>query len=280
LLAPQGADAPRSPARLFAARFTPGVDGIHQTEVSVWYALLEVLDEVCKSFHYVIWLPTLVACFWLRRRLWTEPALALPVLLGLLHLLLLWRLAVVNQYVSERHTLTLVLCGCIFAVAALFAGAEWCATRRTGWRFTTASFLRSRALQPSGILLLALILLASWATSRTLRPLHPHRAGHKEAGLWLARHARPTDRLVDPYGWVSFYAGRTLGLAKAATRTAASTRPMRYVVVEPKDRDTTRLGLITTATAATGLGEPVFTWPPGRPAEMVVYKSQVKRRPT
>jgi hypothetical protein len=260
---------------VFASRFTSGVDGFEWADVSLWFALIEVLDEICKGFHFVLWVPALWSVFWFRRRIFAQPHLALLFLLALLHFLLVWRLAVVNRYVSERHTLMIVLCGCLAGLAAVFEGVAWLASRPPAQLDTAPRRPWWHNLQPQKMLIFSLLFLAAWGTLRTLRPLHPHRAGHKEAGLWLAAHAQPGDRLIDPYGWATFYAGRTPGLAKtpAAKRSRNKTC---YIVVEPKDRDTTRLQVIRNASAETGLGEPVFAWPRGRTPETVLYMGTVK----
>ena len=59
---------------------------------------------------------------------------------------------------------------------------------------------------PGGILLAIVVA----ALPVTLKPLHPHREGHKHAGRWLADKMAPNDWLMDPLAWGEWYAGRTL----------------------------------------------------------------------
>jgi hypothetical protein len=170
--------------------------------------LWSVFAETTKGFHYVAWVPALLGLWWSRRQLLPRPAAWLVLVLCLVHVLILWRLTVVATYVSERHVLLLVLCGLFPAAAgfrtlAAFPAAWW---RRTpaGW----AGRLRLFGSAPAW----AVVLLVGTAASglpKILQPLHANRAGHRAAGLWLARHARPTDLVCDGhFGWAYFYAGR------------------------------------------------------------------------
>ena len=282
----EGAPTGGSPTLLLASRFTPGVDGKEWGEVSVWFALYEVVDEVCKGFHYVLWVPALVGVWWFRRRLRTSPGFALLVFLGLLHLLVLWRLAVVNHYVSERHTVLLVLCGTIVAAAALFEAAErWPAKKRpddeepmpsaAAPRRRAAALLFDAVRRPRVVVGVVLVLLVGAGLVKTLRTMHGHRAGHRLAGLWFAAHARPGDQLVDPYGWALFYAERTPIIFPPAD-SAPSASANRYLVVEPHDRDTRRQQIIQEASAGVGAGEPVLSWPQEASPRLVLYVAPVR----
>ncbi len=254
---------------LFAARFTPGVNGVGEEGVSPSYAAAKVLDELLTAFHYVLWLPALAAMLWFRRRLATEPALGLLVLICLIQLLVLCRLAITVGYVSERHTLLIVLCGYILAAAG-FAEA---ARRWTAWsqarQSTNAEVGWRKLLQPQAALATVLLVLLGWGAVRTLRPLHPGKSGHKEAGFWLAQHTHAHDQLVDPYGWASFYAGRVMA-HPAPAAASVSAIPRQYVIWEPHETDDTRLHIVEQVGGLEGR-EPVFTWPAGKRPRLIVY---------
>jgi hypothetical protein len=246
--------------KLFAARLTPGVNGVAEGQMGVWMGLKATVEEVGKGFHYVLWIPALLGGFWLRRRYATEPGLVLLGLLLVGHLLVLWRLAATVGYVSERHTLLIVVCGLVFAAAALRAAADY--------------WLRSRS---ANVLFSAtVVLLTGIALVKTCHPMHAHRLGHKEAGFWLAAKLQADDQIVDPYGWVTFYSGRTLN-AVYRGRTPEPPVNCQYLVIEPGDRDVTRLGVIERAEATShGRGDPIYAWPQRRPPQVVVYQKCIK----
>jgi hypothetical protein len=264
---------------LLASRFSEGTDGLDHHNVSTLFVLIEVLDEVCKSFYYVTWVPLLLGLPWYVRRIRKTPGLLLLLLLVLVSFLVLWRLAAKVHYVSERHTLLIVMCGCMLSAATLFhwgrvlaslratqashAGRSWlCWTStRRGWR---------RAVQLVFLILLGIGLL------QTLKPLHQHRLGHKEVGLWLARQLKPGDSLVDPYGLASFYADQRLARPNHIDADVKK-KGHRYLLVEPADKDRHRLQLIAHEKQRMGTAEAVFSWPNERNPELLVYKSSKKR---
>jgi hypothetical protein len=257
---------------LFAARFMPGTNGEAEGNDSPWYALYEVLDETCKGFHYVAWAPALLGLVLNRRRIWTEAGLALVAGLGVVFVFVLWRLAWTVQYVSERHTLLIVLCGCPLAVAAVFdIGRRWQAWKPAAEAAAGATVWQ-RWRRPQALALTVVVALTGAALLRTMRPLHAHRAGHKEAGFWLAAHLGPGDNVVDPYGWASFYSGQTL-LPRHANKGESRPDSHRFLVVELTDQDGTRNKMIEQAAHGTGKGEPIFTWPRGKPPALVVYRA-------
>jgi hypothetical protein len=58
------------------------------------------------------------------------------------------------------------------------------------------------------VTLVLLLALAFLPLFKTLRTLNAERAGFRQAGAWLARHAGPEDEVIDPYTWAGYYAGR------------------------------------------------------------------------
>jgi hypothetical protein len=268
----------KSGSLLFASRFSPGTDGQDFTSVSIWYALLEMLDEVSKGFFYVFWIPAGLGVFWFRRRILKSPGLLLVALVAVINLLVLWRLAYRAQYVSERHTLLIVLCGLLFAIPGLYQATDiWNPWWRQKLPFEVIDAPRliywywSKKVA-SGLLVLMIIGMMF----QTLRPLHGHRRGHREAGAWLATVLRPEDALVDPYGLANFYAGRPPDSSKVH-RSGGEGR-LRYLVIEAADQDAYRKSMIDKAVEDRGRGEPVFSWPSAAAPTLVVYVAPETRR--
>jgi hypothetical protein len=82
------------------------------------WGLYAVATEVTKDFQYLCVLPLVLGMWWLRERLKTPGAWVLLVLCSL-HSLILWRLAVVVGYVSDRHVLVLALSGVFLAAGGV-----------------------------------------------------------------------------------------------------------------------------------------------------------------
>jgi hypothetical protein len=169
------------------------------------YALAAMTD---KTFFHVLTWPALLGLWLFRRRAAKVPGLW--VLFGLWAALvpLLYRLGQANGYLGERHVLLLVLGGLYFAVAALAVLAA--RLGRLG----------------SPVALLVLMGLALFPLGKTLAPLHPERAGFRQAGRWLALHAKAEDEVIDPFGWARYHSGRFL-----PSRRADPTR-VHYVVLD------------------------------------------------
>jgi hypothetical protein len=212
--------------------------------------------------------------FWFRQRWLNDPRLALLILFAASQLLLLWRLAVAARYVSERHTLMLVLCGTLVAVGGTFDGLDWLKQRAAGLSDAWASFratINQRRLRWLVHGLLAAFLIG--CLLQTSQPRHSHHLSHREAGFWLARHSQPDDELVDPYGWASFYAERTRAFSLPAEKNTGPHH--RYVVVQPGEEDAYRRERIKNASAKGG-AKPVFSWPADTGAELIVYAIPVR----
>jgi hypothetical protein len=169
--------------------------------------------ELAHAFLWVGWLPALLGLWWCRERYRTVPGTWLLLVLFLMHMGLVWLLAVRVGYVSDRHVLLLVLC-CLFQAVAVaiqipFRVGAWIRTRQPlalqtsklgGWRpvlFSTSSWA-----------LMLLLVFAGMSLSRTLKPLHANRAGQHQAGEWLKTHTEPVDVIFDDHCWAHYYAGR------------------------------------------------------------------------
>jgi hypothetical protein len=208
--------------------------------------------------------------------------------------LILWRVAVVVGYVSDRHVLVLILCGVFLAAGGVLILGEsltWIIYRLAhrgsgGFRLETnapsleggdhtaptmESGLAAKGHKIGMILLLALI---AFGLQEGLKPLHANRAGHRQAGLWLAEHTSPADPVLDPFCWAHYYAGRVFweGLTPPAP---PGYLPTQYVVLEKSPTsEHSRLPMIHEAKTLATRGSVVYHWPVEKPeaqAKILVY---------
>lgn len=181
-------------------------------------AVIGILEETGKSLHYGAAGLALLGLIALRRRIAVEPGLAVLLALVGLNALILLGLGVTGYYVrgkhtgyvSERHTVLLVMVGCLFAAAALQVVVGWFRDRPRVGRFAAGGLLA---------------VLVATALPSTLKPLHPHREGYKHAGRflkaeldkWAAEQLAKSEEkremapgIYDPFEWSDWYSGRTL----------------------------------------------------------------------
>jgi hypothetical protein len=173
----------------------------------VTWGLWAVGFEIHKGFHYAGWVSALLGLWWFRARLRDVPGTWVLLLLALAVVLLLWRVASRLGYVSDRHTLLVLLAGTYWSAAAVAAVGERLARLLHGRAPSVFVRLGPKPLARLAMLLLLAGLVAS-ALPKSLEPLHTSRGGFRAAGLWLAEHARAADVVLDPYCWSNYYAGR------------------------------------------------------------------------
>jgi hypothetical protein len=228
----------------------------------VSWAVKAVVKETGKALNYITALFAFLGIVVHRRRIASEPALWMLAVLALTNLALLMYLATRIGYVSERHTVLLVLLGCFSAASALGPVAMSLAGRpRMGW-------LWAGRYAPAGLLLVLVVA----ALPGTFKPLHANREGHKHAGRWLAEHVAPDDGIVDPFCWAEWYTGRSLYLVP----TDPPAPPAVYSVLEGDDDNPhSRLPRLQLAKDVAASGTLVYWWPAGPPerAEVRVYKT-------
>lgn len=236
-------------------------------EGGVWRGLGAIGAEIVEGFFYVACLPALLGLWWYRGRFRSSPGAWVMAVVCVVLMAVLWRVAAVFGYVSDRHLLLVILCGSFPAAAAL---------RELPRRLAVlASSLPGLVRRPVLLLVenrfalvLPTLLIIGVALPKSLPALNADRAGFRAAGLWLAEHAAPGDPLVDPYKWPSYYAGRMLAPPAEGGRT-------RFVVLqEPVRRDMVHPPTARAMRLATR-GEEVFRAPVSdrrsRLGEVVVY---------
>jgi hypothetical protein len=235
-----------------------------------WWGLRALVQEVIKGFNYAVWVPALLGLCWFRGRFRDTPGAWVPLLVCFVIALLLWRVATFMGYVSERHALLLILCGSYWAVAAVGAIGGRLAALIGSWSPPAVLHFGVKA---TGRLLTVLLLLALLAPGlpRDFERLHVDRRGFRAVGLWLAEHTRPGDKVLDPYSWPMYYAGRAF---HDPEKPLPPPYPYNYVVLERSNNPHPHLPQHRLAESLAGKGNEVYRWS-GRhrkeDAEIVVY---------
>jgi Dolichyl-phosphate-mannose-protein mannosyltransferase len=238
-----------------------------------FWALKAIGVEVARSLQYVLVAPLLLGLWWFRKVFRSKPEIWVLIILCILHTAVLWRLANVVGYVSDRHVLVLVLCGIFTAAAAVIVFGNWVMYGRSlPW-----NLLKNPVSGPAPCWLALSLLLAfaGLGLAEALKPLHGNRVGHRAAGLWLAEHTHPADPVVDPYCWAHYYAGRVFqeGIRPPVP---AGYDPTAYVVLEP-GHDHFRLPAIKEAQELSARGTVVYRWPENHsPADAKIFIYAVK----
>ena len=226
-------------------------------------ALKELAKEGSKSFHYVPPAFALLGLVAAARRLQADPWLLVPLAFVGLMLPVLIALGMKEGYISERHTLAVVLVLCPFFAAGFQAVGQWVGRSWVGW-----------------VLFAAVVISCLPALTKSL---HRDRLGHKLAGEYLAKHADPGDVIIDPWDWAAFYSGRTL--KSIPDDPNAVPGRSRWAVIEPKDLERSEKSKPRLQAARDvmndGKNPPAvaFQWPEGVPmeeAKVVLYRQTVK----
>lgn len=249
-------------ANLFAANIKKS-DSLGQ---HLQRSLLALLMELVQSFQYLGWLPALLGLWWYRGLLWRFPGLWVMVVLCIMHTLILCLLAAKVGYVSDRHVILLVLCGCYPAVAALREMPQ----RFWLWYSGEAPAKLGRWRWQGALI----VLLIGLSLPRTLQPLHANRAGHHAAGLWLAQRLQAGDLVKDDHCWAHYFAGMMF-LEGKDMEPAPGHQPLCYHVISRSGHPEVQ-GNRTTQEAQlqNSQGKLVFHWPPQNSPELakvVVY---------
>jgi hypothetical protein len=251
-------------------------DEANASRRTVW-GLVSLLEVLSKAFFFVFWQAALLG-LWLYRGCFRQaPGVWLLALLCALVGFLLYRVAQVMGYLSDRHTLLIVLSGSYFAMAAIDRTARWVAgllgrmplLAPTGWaspRCWSLGWFLAAMLTP---------------LPRTLEPLHAERTGFREAGSWLAENTLPGDYVFDPYCWGHYFAGRVF--TEGTMGLPAHQPPVYYLVFEESKNKHTRLKEHQAAQKLLPHGKELRRWPVRRgkdPAAVVIYEFFGARPPS
>jgi hypothetical protein len=222
---------------------------------SLSWGIKALVVEIAHGFHYVAFFPLMLGTWWFCYGFRRDPGGWVVVVLCLIVTTLLIRVAMGVHYLSERHTLILVLCGSIWAAAALVRIGDRL-PELIGWLCRRPVAQRWHAVLTLGWLWLAI----GWGLPSTLRPLHLNRLGHRLAGEWLAVHTHPEDRIVDPFCWAYFYAGRTFPEGELPAMQPGPHSISYVVVTENSKNDHLRLSALPGAKKLAEHGHEVFRW--------------------
>jgi hypothetical protein len=235
-----------------------------------WWSLMSLLEMLSKAFFYFFWAPALLGLWLFRDRFRVVPGTWVLALLCAIVTFLLYRVAKVLGYLSDRHALLIVLGGNYFAVAAL----DWLGQsaagllRRIRPSLIGTSWVDGRRWS-IGVLLAGTLCLLP----RTLERLHVERSGFREAGSWLAQHTLPGDFVLDPYCWAHYFAGRVF--TEGVEGLPAQQPAVWYLVVEESANKHTRLREHQASLVLRHYGKPIRHWDVFRgkePAKIVVYE--------
>jgi len=199
------------------------------TEKSNRQGMVLALTESMRAFNYAGWVPMLLGVWWNRGRIARGPGhwVTLAAAGGICYLM--WRVASIEGYLSDRHTLVLVFFGIFWMVAGLELLPGKLSALLVWFRWNRMATWCKAAHAP--IVLLALS--AALCLPRTLQRLHYNRGGFREAGIWLAEHSTYADEILDPYCWSHYYAGRVFIEGQDTSGEIDEAHvPVTYVVLE------------------------------------------------
>lgn len=259
---PRTAEPATRTTLLLASRFQQGTDGFDWENVTPLFVAHEVVWEVARGFHYFAFFLALLGIWLLlarRPELRGQMGPQLFIALGVLNWILLWWLGWRAKYVSERHTIFIVLMGCWLTALSLPCFAAWVASWFPRWssRWPALAALLFTALLANGLF-------------EALRPQHQQRLAHRDAGLWLKGQLEPGDAIVDPYGYTAFFAERRV-MFKRPGEPKLSEAKRTWLVLEPGEKDKHRL---KAASRVKERGALIQQWPDQKKPRVSLYRSE------
>jgi hypothetical protein len=228
----------------------------------VW-AAKQVPLQIMKTLHYSLPFMSIFGFYLFRRKIWEDNAtLYLGVQLAI-YLAVLFMLALMAGYISERHTLVVSLIGSYFAAATIPKWGEWLAQIPFIGRIWSPQFL-SAAL---------VFWLLVFSVPADFKRLHSNRAGHRAAGEWLAQNMSPDEEILDVFAWAAFYAHRDWNLLHDNFAFVEKKAPV-YVIWEPRLPHSRLTSILDAKRYGPDMGKPVFCWPAGdlEKANVIVYR--------
>jgi Dolichyl-phosphate-mannose-protein mannosyltransferase len=248
--------APRAPVLL--------ADFHQEGNLTAW-AATAIVKETSKAAHYATFFLGLAGLALQRRRIGADPGLSALPLFAAVNLAVIGALALKIGYVSERHTVMIVLVLSLFAASGLESiWMAWGRLPRIGGR---------------GLL----VLIVAGSLPSAVKVPHESRAGHPHAGRYLAMHVGPQDAVIDPFCWAEWYAGRTLHAVPPDPVPPAA----RWVVMETGRSPHSRLpryrDALNVVTDGANPAKLVYWWPEDLPetearekAKVLVYRQDVR----
>ncbi|MFO0964475.1 MAG: glycosyltransferase family 39 protein [Gemmataceae bacterium] len=164
--------------------------------------------ELMQGFHYVGAIGFLLGLWWFGGRLARQPGFWVIVGVMLLQAAALLLLAVRLFYISDRHTMVIILPGCPIMAAGIIEFARRLRARFVASSWGQAIARRSPFIARSSPAPYLLVGLALCSLPKTLEPVHYNRAGNHVAGLWLRDRMQDGDLIEDDHCWSHYYAGR------------------------------------------------------------------------
>ena len=248
---------------LFAVNFNPETDGSR----AAWVPKA-ILREGLKTAHYGVAVYGLIGLGLALASGRERPWLAVTLALGALNLALIVTLAARKDYISERHTIPVVV------LATFYAGFSLAELPRRLARLPSLRFFAAPWWKWVGLAALAISCLAV-----VFKPLHEGRTGHRLVGDYLKAHATAQDLVIDPYTWAQFFSGRSLdGVPPDPARPR-----YRWAILEEGEGESnskfTRLDQAkNVAKDRENPATLAFSWPdPDRPGRRVaLYRQAVK----
>lgn len=173
-------------------------------------------------------------------------------------------------YLSDRHTLALVLASTPWAAAGTFVCLRGLAVK-FGW---SPRFARQVRFGFSCVVVTTIVYFQMRAT-------HVSRAGHLEAGRWLASHGKPGEAVLDTRGWASFVADRSSADCYDYwhVRQALTDHRLSYVVVETDELESESRRAETLQAMLDYAAEPIRDFPESSPDEVGRVRIYRFRRP-
>jgi hypothetical protein len=219
---------------------------------------------LAKGLFFVGVVPGLIGLWVFRDRFRLLPGGPVLLLLAAALLLVLYRVAVLIGYLSDRHLILITMVACFWVVAGTVVMGRWLAAWDRRPHAVTAWV--------TGLLML----LCAGPALKSLPTLHAERTGFREAGRWLAKNAQPGDRVVDPYTWASYYAGRVF--RDDDDPESADEAPVWYVVVDETPNKHSHLDAVDQAKEMAKEGHEVGRWNL-RGGDVAIYEIVRKPRP-
>ncbi|MBI3408577.1 MAG: glycosyltransferase family 39 protein [Planctomycetes bacterium] len=256
--------APRLQGHVFASVFGAFFEKTDAFWLRLGRSLRALFSELSQAFHYVGGVLAILGLWWSWDRLRGLPEFWPIAAYLLIHSAILVALAMVAFYVSDRHVMPLVQCGCYFVAAA----ARELPRRllgRCGVRDMTPSL--NPWWRDAGVWSLVVMLaLVGIALPKTLQRLHGNRGGNLAAGKWLAEHLVEGDYVDDDHAWSHYYAGMVFKEGKDRPLPKGFT-PTNYVVVTRAREGRSDQIRLETEQKVLILGPVVYHWPANQDVE-------------